>query len=706
MPWTCKQCAKTGILDDVKDCPGCGTSKASWTTVPGETLHMQVSQSKKFQLRRATERGVPLSAQQSYDGVETSKAKAAPVVSKAKARALHEAGERPAPGDLLFVRLFPPEGGDRKVSATVLYDMAEPSPVELPAETPPKKLRDDGSVDVVVLCVFGPDPLPDAVTFPGIQIVDVSEETEAGFASQLGVEALGKKRQDLPLELLPVLVEKFDCKQVRFLFDCHVMLPHGLDVVADVYRHLRQHPNRKVLVVGHTDRAGTREHNEPLSGARAHNVASLLRGPSHPFAFAGCDPEREDPKTQQYVAKYPQRPMCPVRPLPIKYRDPTVIEIMRWASVEFRSIAASAFPKFTGPVDWASDVGQLALKSFISGANTLAGGAVALFKPRPVYDVDESTFMAINYYYRARLAEMLGHGRNVSAMAAELKRVKWAFDDQPSLGCGENHPKVKPELDGYKCFDNRRVEILFFPPGEEPGDLTPTQEGPRKVYPIYDESRYTLEPLPCHPPEFGGFPLPEGKHVFLIDVSSSMASQGTNYRINRAKVELNRALFGLAEQTAEGSVTHEFAVLAFSAKGVYSDQEVETTVQYFREGSMLRASWQNQQDAEEWVNGLEPLGATCTYQGMQAALSVTEATHIYLLSDGQPTRDKENQRVGSTAGMQAEVLAIVKAKVAARAAAGDPLTIVTFGFTNAPAGLPEFLTSLATPLTGGKFVPI
>lgn len=47
--------------------------------------------------------------------------------------------------------------------------------------------------------------------------------------------------------------------------------------------------------------------------------------------------------------------------------------------------------------------------------------------------------MAINYYYRARLAEMLGHGRNVSAMAAELKRVKWAFDDQPSLGCGENH---------------------------------------------------------------------------------------------------------------------------------------------------------------------------------------------------------------------------------------------------------------------------
>lgn len=91
---------------------------------------------------------------------------------------------------------------------------------------------------------------------------------------------------------------------------------------------------------------------------------------------------------------------------------------------------------------------------------------------------------------------------------------------------------------------------------------------------------------------------------------------------------------------------------------------------------------------------------------MQAALSVTEATHIYLLSDGQPTRDKENQRVGSTAGMQAEVLAIVKAKVAARAAAGDPLTIVTFGFTNAPAGLPEFLTSLATPLTGGKFVPI
>ena len=504
---------------------------------------------------------------------------------------------------------------------------------------------------------------------------------------------------------IPFLGEKLDCKQVRFNFDSHVMLPHGLEVIADAYRHLDATPGLKLLVVGHTDTMGSRTYNETLSAARAHNVASLMKGGMAPFMFSGSDPERADADTQDYIARYPTRQMCPVRTVKDDVRDPTLVQILRWISAQFGDIAPWAFPDFkSGPVNWGGPVGQKALGSLLAGAVKLGGTSTTL-QPRPTYAVDKSTFMAIEYFYRARLAEMLGLGRSLSALAAPMSKVSWAIEEQPSLGCGENHPKVKPNQDNFKCYDNRRVEVLFFPAEKAPTpvDLTPKSLGnDKKAYPLYDVTRFKFVPLDCPPAEFGGFEIPEGKHVFLIDVSTSMASGGSNYRINRAKVELTRALFGMAEQTAEGDVSHEFAVLAYSAKHAATEHalEVPATVQYWKSGSMRPASWLNQESAEEWVTDLVPAGATCTYKGMEAALGVTSATHLYLLSDGHPTVDEREARSTETAAMQAAIKALVDRKQALRSA-DDKLTIATFGFDAPGTSLGQFLQSLAT--AGGGY---
>jgi len=323
---------------------------------------------------------------------------------------------------------------------------------------------------------------------------------------------------------------------------------------------------------------------------------------------------------------------------------------------------------------------------------------VSLLAPAPPpaqHAPDRVAFLAIGYYYRAWLAQKRGLGRNPRALAGIMSALTWADAERPFQGCGENHPKVEPGKDDYRCADNRRVEVLFFRPGDAPVDLAPTVSRGKKSYPLYDPQRYVFTPLRCPPPRFFGRVLGEGKHVFLIDVSSSMNSDGTGFRINRAKVGLVHALFGLAAQTAEGVAKHEFAVLAFSSKAEANPARglpaVPLTVQRWNEGTMVPATWVNQVAAEDWVNGLTPGGGTCTYQGMKAALEVPGATHVYLLSDGHPTVDKQGNRSLSAAELQAEVAALVAAKTTH----GKP-RIVTFGFDGPNTPLGRFLVRLAT----------
>jgi len=51
-------------------------------------------------------------------------------------------------------------------------------------------------------------------------------------------------------------------------------------------------------------------------------------------------------------------------------------------------------------------------------------------------------------------------------MQAARDNLKWAVEDSPWIGCGEDYPIDEKYRDGYRSQTNRRVELLFFEPAE------------------------------------------------------------------------------------------------------------------------------------------------------------------------------------------------------------------------------------------------
>lgn len=192
MPWECPSCQTVQADDEA--CSGCSTSKSSWTMVANQTRAFVIGKKKLLLLRGlATEtwpRGDP---RQEADLVA---AERAPVMSKAAAAQVAARGHWPPPRRLLRVRLFPHKHPDLTVELTVNYATLEAADLALPFEGAPA-LRDDGSVDVLVLLVRGEGEAP---TFAGVHVVDVSEPSARGFAPAVEVAALGKPAKALPTD--------------------------------------------------------------------------------------------------------------------------------------------------------------------------------------------------------------------------------------------------------------------------------------------------------------------------------------------------------------------------------------------------------------------------------------------------------------------------------------------------------------------------
>ena len=115
---------------------------------------------------------------------------------KSIARRLAKNEQLPAPEQVLFLRLKPPKkGGDLTVTLTPEYETREVSELSFPQEGEPE-LSEAGTLDVRFLFVFGGG---EDVTLPGVHVVDISEESDQGFAPQVGVKALVRKRKVLPI---------------------------------------------------------------------------------------------------------------------------------------------------------------------------------------------------------------------------------------------------------------------------------------------------------------------------------------------------------------------------------------------------------------------------------------------------------------------------------------------------------------------------
>jgi peptidoglycan hydrolase-like protein with peptidoglycan-binding domain len=284
-----------------------------------------------------------------------------------------------------------------------------------------------------------------------------------------------------------------DVQDLHFHFDSAVLMPDfnagsqgldgvdddgvtGLDVVRTVYRHLERHPEQKILIAGHADRRGSAAYNVELSQLRADNVLHVLQG--NRDAWVGICVKKS--RVEDYQ------------------------QILKWLATSW---------------GWACDPGKIdnilgpktraAVRAFQETYNRGAPSLPDGFKANITVDgiVGRQTWGAFfDVYMRALQLALEVDAPKLRAIQQGLRFVDPA---RKTVGCGEHFPRsANPALNGQSSTGNgarstagdaadRRVEILFFDPGEEP--RLDCHAGSGRCVPaaceIYNRRHYFLQPL-------------------------------------------------------------------------------------------------------------------------------------------------------------------------------------------------------------------
>lgn len=253
----------------------------------------------------------------------------------------------------------------------------------------------------------------------------------------------GKYRQ---LELAPPrdlqrLVHLLEMEDVTFHLDSAAFMPDrrpdqapgtpdqekavGLAAVAAALLFAEQHPDKRLLVVGHTDTAGAADHNLTLSDLRAQAVLAYLQGERDAFA-ATCQRRHRVEDWQQ---------------------------VLQWVHL------TQGWDCDPGPVNDVAHARSLeALRRF---RRRYAAEHAPLPEHGPVSARDWAAFFD---RYEVGLAARLGDAP--AALAARRAALRLAAP--PAVGCGESWPIDRVGVDGHRSQANRRVELLFFDPHELP----------------------------------------------------------------------------------------------------------------------------------------------------------------------------------------------------------------------------------------------
>ncbi|MGH9900248.1 MAG: alkaline phosphatase D family protein, partial [Pyrinomonadaceae bacterium] len=235
----------------------------------------------------------------------------------------------------------------------------------------------------------------------------------------------------------------------------------GLAVLRACYRHAEKHPAQKILIVGHTDRSGKDPYNLTLSQMRADNVL---------YALAG---EREK------WAKLSEKKH--------KVRDYQLI--LKWVARE------RGWGCDPGEVD--DDLGpktRAAIRKFQKLYNDEAEADIAVDGI-----VGVETWGAFFDLYVDKLMVMLK--TDEAGLDTLRRKLKFIEQGRKTVGCGENYPIEEARRDEYRSQINRRVEILFFDPGEEPQMGCHPEPGKCDAdkCEIYNPRMYTFEHIPVEP---------------------------------------------------------------------------------------------------------------------------------------------------------------------------------------------------------------
>lgn len=261
-----------------------------------------------------------------------------------------------------------------------------------------------------------------------------------------------------PGEALGPKVTFVELMDAHFRTDSAVVLPEGeapgageqgaltsVGVFATALRFNDEQPGKRMFVAGHADTTGADQHNDVLSGERARCALALLVGDRDAFTTI-CDARHQ-------VSDYKQ--------------------ILTWVSEAFDDVPFDCAP---AKVDDNAASGVEPVRRFQKAYNE---NKKALGATGPDLaadgDVGPLTWGAFFDCYEFALREELGEDEDgVKALRARLMFVD---DERKALGFGEHFPVEELGTDKYRSQANRRVEVLFFDPGEEP-DLAAAEEDP------------------------------------------------------------------------------------------------------------------------------------------------------------------------------------------------------------------------------------
>jgi hypothetical protein len=240
----------------------------------------------------------------------------------------------------------------------------------------------------------------------------------------------------------------------------------GLAILAACYRHANQHASQKILIVGHTDTTGAADYNLTLSQMRADNILYALLG-----------------NREQWVNIVQQ-----------KHKVEDYQQILTWITYVW------GWRCHPGPKD-----NQLGSRTR-AGIEAFQHTYNQEFRASIATDgiVGPQTWGAFFDVYMAVLMDMLE--TDEAGLASLRQGLRFLSDERQRVGCGENFPIEAPRRDNYRSRINRRVEILFFDPGEEP--QMKCHPGPDTCLPgkceIYNPKMYQFRHIPVSPIAVGG----------------------------------------------------------------------------------------------------------------------------------------------------------------------------------------------------------
>jgi hypothetical protein len=242
---------------------------------------------------------------------------------------------------------------------------------------------------------------------------------------------------------------------------CHTL-------VAACLRFCRKHPDKRCLVTGHTDTVGSDEDNVKLSQHRSEVVYAALVGDRDLFGTAADGPHLTT-KEAKAILVYDKA------------------QVLDWVEATF------GWP--CGYAHNGNDIFKATEKFQRAYNDNDHAGNPDGADMKVDRDFGPSTWKAVFDCYEHALADQLGIAR--AELADARSQLKFLDGGPLRTACGEFHPIEKVGRDNYRSQTNRRVEVLFFDPGEEPQPPLACASGgcEQRDCTLFDKRAYRRVPL-------------------------------------------------------------------------------------------------------------------------------------------------------------------------------------------------------------------